>query len=126
MLTKVCGQTDPGQMYNLLLPEESNGRTTLLGVPIEQATARLDSLLFVLKSCKGITCTQPWKALHPAGNVENLRDALSPRFDDFYVHQQKKVSFSACEAGYLLGSEGAQFESEGVLYRDGVRWSEWT
>jgi len=27
--------------------------------------------------------------------------------------------------GYLPESEGPQFESDGVVYRHGVRWSEW-
>lgn len=109
---------------NLLNPEDNGGISHILGLSLEKVTARLDSLLFVLKSCKGITCTQPWKALHPAGNVENLRDALSPRFDEFYVHRQK-VSFSACEAGYIVDSEGPQFDQDGLLHRDGVKWSEW-
>ena len=79
----------------------------------------------MLKSCKAETCTQPWKALHPQGNVLSLRDALSPRFDDFYVNQQKKVSYSSCEAGYIVDAEGPQFERDGLVYRQGLRWSEW-
>ena len=98
---------------------------------LSKLTARLDSLLFVLKSCKGTVCVEPWKALHPAGNVITLADALSSRFDDFYAARQTaaKVEFSSCEAGYILEAEGAQFGDEnggkGLLYRDGVRWSEW-
>lgn len=97
----------------------------LLGVSLEKVTARLDGLLFVLKSCKGTTCTHPWRALHPEGSVENLRDALSPRFDEFYVQQQKKVSYSRCESGYIVDSEGPQFERDGLVYRNGIKWSEW-
>lgn len=104
----------------------------LLGVPLSRLTARLDSLLLVLKSCKGSVCVDPWRSLHPAGNVATLRDALSLSFDDFYAARQKaaKVEFSKCEAGYILASEGAQFGDEnggeGLFYRDGIRWSEWT
>jgi hypothetical protein len=116
-------QTDPGQVNNLLRPDKI-APTHLLGFPIEQVTARLDSLLFVLKSCKGATCTYPWRALHSNGNVENLLDALSPRFDHFYLHQQK-VSYSSCEAGYIVNAEGPQFELDGLVYRDGLKWSEW-
>ncbi len=94
-------------------------------MPIEQLTARLDSLLFVLKSCKGSVCTQPWRTLHPHGNVQNLRHALSVRFDDFYLNWQKKVSYSRCEAGYLVDAEGPQFEQAGLVYRLGLKWSEW-
>lgn len=97
--------------------------------------ARLDSLLFVLKSCKGRTCVRPWEALHPQGNVANLHDALGKRFDVFYEQQQKKVRFDRCELGYIVDAEGPQFEMDGVVYtagaeggykRGGVSWSEWT
>lgn len=87
--------------------------------------ARLDALLFVLKSCKGPSCVRPWHALHPEGDVHNLRDALSSRFDVFYEQQQEKVRYSRCELGYILDAEGPQFETDGLVYRDGARWSEW-
>jgi hypothetical protein len=94
-------------------------------VPFEKVIARLDALLFVLKSCKGQTCVRPWHALHPAGNVQNLHDALASRFDVFYEQQQKKVHYDRCELGYILDAEGPQFETDGLVYRQGVRWSEW-
>ncbi|ORY11737.1 arylsulfatase-like protein [Clohesyomyces aquaticus] len=116
-------ENDPGQLKNLLArkPETS----TLLGWPLQKVVARLDSLLFVLKSCKGETCTQPWKALHPAGNVGNLHEALSTRFDHFYEVEQKKVEYTRCEAGYILAAEGPQFERDGLVYRYGSQWHEW-
>jgi len=98
---------------------------TILGVPFTKVVSRLDSLLFVLKSCKAQTCIRPWFPLHPVGNVHNLRDALASRFDYFYETQQKKVSFDRCELGYILESEGPQFETEGLVYRYGLRWDEW-
>jgi hypothetical protein len=94
-------------------------------VPFANVIARLDALLLVLKSCKGNTCVRPWQALHRAGNVRNLQDALSSRFDSFYEEQQKKVSFDRCELGHLVDAEGPQFEKDGLVYRDGVDWSEW-
>jgi len=94
-------------------------------LPLSKVIARLDALVFVLKSCKAQTCVRPWHALHPAGNVQNLHDALSQRFDVFYETQQKKVAFSRCEYGQLLDAEGPQFETDGLVYRNGVRWSEW-
>jgi hypothetical protein len=94
-------------------------------VPFEKVIARLDALLFVLKSCRGQTCVRPWHALHPAGNVQNLHDALASRFDVFYEQQQKKVRYDRCELGYILDAEGPQFETDGLVYRHGVRWSEW-
>ncbi|KAK4038052.1 alkaline-phosphatase-like protein [Parachaetomium inaequale] len=117
-------KTDPYQLNNLL-HASAKRPATLLGVPFEKVIARLDALLFVLKSCKGQTCVRPWHALHPAGNVQNLHNALSSRFDVFYEQQQKKVNYNRCEMGYLPDAEGPQFETDGLVYRQGVRWSEW-
>ncbi|KAK4136298.1 hypothetical protein BT67DRAFT_454975 [Trichocladium antarcticum] len=80
---------------------------TLLGVPFDKVIARLDSLLLVLKSCRGQTCIRPW---HPAGNVQNLHGALGSKSDVFYENQQRKVA----------GSEGPQFDTDGLVYRQGV------
>ncbi|KAK7752482.1 hypothetical protein SLS62_005635 [Diatrype stigma] len=119
-------KTDPGQLHNLLSEETSRQTHGLLqGFPIEKVAARLDSLLFVLKSCKGRTCIEPWRALHPAGDVQSLDDALLNRFDQFYQHEQTQVQFEHCAMGYLLEAEGPQFEKDGFAYRDGVKWSEW-
>jgi hypothetical protein len=97
----------------------------LLGLPLDKVVARLDSLLLVLKSCKGERCVKPWKSLHPAGGVSTLRHALSRRFDKFYETKQVKVRYNRCEQGYIIDAEGPQFDSDGLIYRDGVRWSEW-
>jgi hypothetical protein len=97
----------------------------VLGLPISKVVARLDSLLFVLKSCTGETCVQPWQSLHPDGNVLTLRDALSAKFDDFYEVQQIKVEFNRCERGYIINAEGPQFEREGIAFRDGLPWHQW-
>lgn len=113
-------------MTNLLHPAAKPPKS-LLGRPFDAVVARLDALLFVLKSCKHETCVEPWRALHPAGNVKSLKDALNQRFDEFYVKQQKKVRFERCADGLLMDAEGPQFETEGLLYqRDGLSWSEWT
>jgi N-acetylglucosamine-6-sulfatase len=61
----------------------------------------------VLKSCSGLQCTEPWHELHPDGKVSSLKDAMNISFDSFYG-DQPKVSFSACEAGYIKSSEGPQ------------------
>lgn len=90
--------------------------------------SRLDSLLLVLKTCKAQECTHPWEVLHPKGNVQNLYDALNPRFDDFYEVQQERVSFSKCEKGYILDSEGPigakSFPIEEIGIRGGSLWHE--
>ncbi|KAI0599225.1 alkaline-phosphatase-like protein [Biscogniauxia sp. FL1348] len=117
---------DPGQMVNLLHSEaaaDEEEAETLLGVPLRRLVQRLDALLFVLKSCKAETCIRPWEALHPAGNVESLREALSPRFDAFYEEETGRIRFERCEMGYILEAEGPQFEKGGEL---DPGWHEWT
>lgn len=119
--------SDPGQMVNLLHPDHHHSPTQLLlGVPLERVVSRLDSLLFVLKSCKAETCIRPWEALHPTGNVANLRDALSTRFDDFYMQRQIKVVFDRCEMGFILDAEGPQFEKHWNVVGLDLNWHEWT
>ena len=89
--------------------------------------SRLDALLLVLKTCRGNTCIQPWRVLHPDGEVSDLTDALREEYDFFYEQEQQKVSFSRCEKGYILDAEGPL---EALVYRgkgtDGkqVGWSE--
>ncbi|KAI2778173.1 Arylsulphatase [Daldinia loculata] len=117
--------TDPGQMINLLHPDE-DAPETIAGAPLDKVVARLDSLLFVLKSCKAETCVYPWKALHPAGNVASLKDALSPRFDAFYDDKSRKIEFDRCEMGFILDAEGPQFEHESILSSLDPNWHEWT
>jgi hypothetical protein len=121
-------QDDPQQLHNLLsqheLPATRDSRF-LLGLPIDKVVARLDSLLLVLKSCKGERCVKPWKALHPSGDVSTLKQALSPRFDGFYEREQVRVRYNRCEQGYIIDAEGPQFDTNGLVFRDGVRWSEW-
>jgi hypothetical protein len=117
-------QDDPGQLKNLL-GRHSDSTHTILGRSLYQVAARLDALLFVLKSCKGRTCIEPWRTLHPAGNVNNLHDALLPKFDDFYEEQQTKVQYNRCEAGYIVDAEGPQFENDGLVFRENSAWSNW-
>ncbi|TEA12122.1 Arylsulfatase [Colletotrichum sidae] len=115
--------TDPGQLRNLL--QATSQATSFLGLPIEKIVSRLDSLLLVTKSCKGSVCTHPWRALHPQGNVDSLRDALSTRFDSFYEQQQVRVKYSRCELGYLVDAEGPQFEKDGLVYWKSRDWGDW-
>jgi N-acetylglucosamine-6-sulfatase len=91
--------------YNITRKTVPEG--TLLNYPLSKVVPRLDALLLVLKSCKGSTCTNPWRWLHPQGNVNSLPDALSSRYDDFY-NSQPKVMFTACKLGYLIQYEGPQ------------------
>jgi hypothetical protein len=122
-------QKDEYQINNLLDSDKQNplteSETLLLGLPIAKVTARLDSLILVLKSCKGERCINPWGALHPGGGVLTLKQALSPRFDSFYEKEQIKVKYNRCELGYIIDSEGPQFDVDGLVFRDGASWSDW-
>ncbi|RAL01441.1 sulfatase family protein [Aspergillus ibericus CBS 121593] len=111
--------TDPYQMNNIYYKLNS---MQLLGRPLSRVIDRVDALLLVLKSCQGHTCIQPWRVLHPDGSVDSLRDALHLQYDAFYTNQPK-VSYSACENGYLIAAEGPQV---GLQYRDGLSWEAWT
>lgn len=77
--------------------------------------------MMVLKSCTGETCIEPWKVLHPQGDVASLSDALTVQFDSFY-EEQVKVSFNRCELGYIIDAEGPQ---AAYAYRDGTSWDAW-
>ncbi|KFY67158.1 hypothetical protein V496_01732 [Pseudogymnoascus sp. VKM F-4515 (FW-2607)] len=121
---------DPGQLHNLLFEEDGPKPTEkpllLLGYPVSKVVARLDTLLFVLKSCKGQVCVNPWETLHPEGDVHTLHDALSASFDNFYEIEQTRVSFTSCEPGYIISAEGPQFDHDGLIFRDGLSWDQWT
>jgi hypothetical protein len=108
--------------HDLLTAFDSN---TVIGLPVSKVAARLDSLLLVLKSCKGERCVNPWDALHPDKDVVSLKQALSPRFDSFYEREQVRIKYNRCENGYIVDAEGPQFETEGLFFRDGLRWDEW-
>jgi hypothetical protein len=118
--------TDPGQLHNLLEgpSRDSEQQKTISGVPVAKVAARLDSLLFVTKSCQGDSCVHPWKSLHASG-VNSLEDALNAEYDTFYEIEQTRIKYNRCEAGYILDAEGPQFESDGMMYRHGLKWSEW-
>ncbi|GAP89109.2 putative arylsulfatase-like protein [Rosellinia necatrix] len=117
---------DPGQMHNLLAPSDSqSNRTLIAGLPIAKMASRLDALLFVLKSCAGSSCHEPWRQLHPGGNVRTLADALDAAFDDFYEIKQVRVKYEFCANGYLVDAEGPMWETHGLTARDGASWDEW-
>jgi hypothetical protein len=56
---------------------------------------------------------KPWKLLHPAGDVTNLKDAIDPRFDSFYENDVPKVKYDHCAQGFFL-------ELEGVIYNQSI------
>ncbi|KAL5333997.1 alkaline-phosphatase-like protein [Aspergillus crustosus] len=115
-------KTDPYQLTNLYTTKPLATGSIISGHRLADVTNRLDAILLVLKSCKGATCIKPWDVLHPDGSVDNLRDALSARYDAFYS-EQARVSFDRCERGYIPESEGPQ---EALPYsRYGLSWDVW-
>ncbi|KAI1367536.1 alkaline-phosphatase-like protein [Xylaria arbuscula] len=116
---------DPGQLNNLLTTNSSLDTQALIsGYPIASVVSRLDALLFVLKSCKARTCQEPWKQLHPSGDVNTLTEALQNNYDEFYA-AQTVVNFDYCANGYIVDAEGAMWETDSLLVRDGLAWHEW-
>ncbi|KAL2815258.1 alkaline-phosphatase-like protein [Aspergillus cavernicola] len=115
--------TDPYQLNNLYTASFSQyPEVQIFGHSLSQVITRLDSILLVLKSCKGATCIKPWDVLHPDGSVQDLQNALNPRYDAFYT-DQARVSFDRCERGYIPESEGPQ---DAVSYsRYGLSWDAW-
>ncbi|KAL3449925.1 alkaline-phosphatase-like protein [Aspergillus insuetus] len=122
-------EVDPDQLHNLLLPAPlpapANSEARVAGLPISKVIARLDSLLFVLKSCKGQTCRKPWQTLHPDGDVQTLKDALAAEFNHFYEVEQRRVEYNFCSNGYLVDAEGPMWETDGLVYRGGLTWDHW-
>ncbi|GIL85919.1 hypothetical protein Vretimale_8984 [Volvox reticuliferus] len=46
---------------------------------------RLEALLAVLVVCKGQSCTNPWKVLHPDGSVSSWSQSLDKQYDKYYA-----------------------------------------
>lgn len=74
---------------------------------IELVADRLDAAMMVIKACKEETCRDPWGSLHPDGSVKNFQNAMASKFNAFY-RESTKVSYTKCEGGYILSSEGPQ------------------
>lgn len=125
-------QTDKYQIKNLFKEPALAAQHKIRGRPFAQIVNRLDALMMVTKSCQGESCVMPWKTLHPAGNVDNLKKALHSRYDNFYA-QQPKVSFSSCELGYFKEAEGPQVPDIYPIQHPhskrnseyGGHWSDW-
>ncbi|KHO00417.1 arylsulfatase precursor [Metarhizium album ARSEF 1941] len=109
-------RADPHQMNNLY---GIQGNTS--GYDVAALTARLETLLLTLKNCKGRVCRQPWERIFPDPSdlVFSLEEAMNPKFDDFFLRRQPRITFSECTVGYMPELEGA---SGPVVYTD---WSKY-
>lgn len=113
----MVNQLDPYQVNNLLADTTtftiaSTNQTVSLGnatYSIATLQSRLDALILVLKTCKGAVCRDPWNELLPGSNVKSLTQAMNSQYDS-YFEQLPKVSYSMCEGGYILASEGALWD----------------
>ncbi|KAF9889507.1 hypothetical protein FE257_007217 [Aspergillus nanangensis] len=114
--------TDPYQINNIYPFHNGTKAQKFLGRPLPTVLNRLDALVLVLQSCQGNTCIEPWHVLHPDGSVKSLRDALSPKYDRFYL-EQPKVEYEECLDGHIISNEGPQV---GYQYRHGLSWEAWT
>lgn len=83
--------------------------------------ARLGTLLMVLKTCKGKTCSDPWSVLHTDGSVKSLKDAMDTAYDCFYK-MQKRIEFTGCAHGYIRELEGpGQDQGDVFPWKDGMQ-----
>ncbi|PNH10346.1 Arylsulfatase [Tetrabaena socialis] len=87
---------DPGELNNMYDTAPMNVRT------------RLEALLAVLAVCRGDTCTNPWKVLHPGGEVQSWSDAIKSKYDDVYA-RIKPFKFVACLGYQDLSNEMSEY-----------------
>ncbi|KAF6815127.1 arylsulfatase [Colletotrichum musicola] len=101
-------QTDPEQTTNILMNTGGevavSNQFSVFGREVGELVHRLDALIMALKDCKGRACSRPWLTLHPGEEVSSLREALDPKFDQFY-QSQPKMYFESCEAAFIKEKE---------------------
>ena len=94
-------------MNNLFYNPSAQETFSFRGRDFEQTVRRLDTLLLVLKTCKGASCREPWRHLLDIKGINILADAMDPSLDAFFAAQEG-VSFSQCRMGHLVSVEGPQ------------------
>ncbi|KAM0753492.1 putative arylsulfatase precursor [Meredithblackwellia eburnea MCA 4105] len=121
-------EKDPYQTNNILADLNSLGRFApfdsrfntkskpVLTPALQRIATRLDSLTLVLKTCKGETCANPWKALFPdfsltGGEISSLSQGLETRFDEYFTNLPR-VEFSTCALGYQSRLEKPEWTPE--------------
>jgi N-acetylglucosamine-6-sulfatase len=107
-------QTDPYQLNNIYT-SSPDGTSVALGqssFALGLLENRLDALLFVLKTCRATSCSDPWETLLPESGVTTLAAAMSPKYDQYFT-DLPKVAYSECAGGYIA-------EVEGPVWEDGM------
>ncbi|KAF2106098.1 arylsulfatase [Lophiotrema nucula] len=108
---------DPDQMHNYYTTSSNGTFTTSGNVKINNHTystskisERLDGLLYVLKTCKAKTCSEPWATLMPNTGVTSLAQAMDSKYDAYFAGLTR-VEYERCEEGYIADAEGPVFEN---------------
>jgi len=100
--TNVELQTDPYELTPL--PLDKN----------KVLANRLNGLLLVTKTCEQDSCRNPWKTLHPDGDVHNLAEALAGQYDEYYA-SLPHVAFNSCLPSLVPSNEEPYFPGFDVL-----------
>lgn len=127
-------EEDPHQVRNLLAPLNLQGPfapfhstssltgNSVLAPSTARLLDRLDALLLVLKTCRGDTCTNPYKELSTHNDFVQLSDLLQQRNVDSnvesWLRDLPKVEYSTCQLGYQSRNEWPQWKSEWAFGRD--------
>ena len=111
-------------MNNLFYDSSAQDTFLFRGRNFMQTIKRLDTLLLVLKTCKGASCREPWRHLLEIKGVQTLADAMDSALDTFF-DAQEPVSFSECRMGHLVSAEGPQGENtlETLVESGPLLWS---
>eukprot|EP00798_Chlamydomonas_sp_ICE-L_P007729 gene7727-901_t len=67
------------------LKEDPHEIVNLAAQAPQKLLDRFNALLSVLATCRGGTCAEPYKLMHPAGTVSGLEDAMSAEHDELYA-----------------------------------------
>ncbi|KXS17421.1 Arylsulphatase [Gonapodya prolifera JEL478] len=108
-------QKDPYQMSNLFPAgfNTTGDKTAIipgLCASAQTVASRIDALMFILKTCKGAACRNPWQALLGShAPVASLKDALDPKYDRFF-NSVPRVQFAKCTPAQFLEFERPLFE----------------
>jgi N-acetylglucosamine-6-sulfatase len=107
-------QTDPYQLNNLYVSNSNGTANTIITLArsifsIYSLETCLDALLFILKTCKAKSCSEPWDTLLPNSGVATLADAMMPKYDQYFA-ELPRVAYSECAGGYIAEVEGPIWE----------------
>ncbi|CAO1613028.1 unnamed protein product [Sympodiomycopsis kandeliae] len=99
---------DPYQMNNLL---GNISEYAPLTSKDHRLATRLDALTLSLKDCSGQECRRTWSTLFPNGQVRNVDQAASHKYDK-YFDALPRVHFDNCELGFHAEKEAPHWSQE--------------